>query len=101
MMFWFGNGYGMANWGYALMALGIVVFWLVVALGVLALVRYVGRVDRPVASWPSPQQVLADRFARGDIDEAEFRRGVDAVTGLSGPVPAERGSGHVTTQEKT
>jgi putative membrane protein len=62
MMFWYGDG--MSGWGYVLMAAGMVVF---LALLVLGLVRYLGRMDRSLATRPVAEQVLAERFARGDI----------------------------------
>jgi uncharacterized membrane protein len=46
------------------MAAGMVVF---LALLVLGLVRYFGRMDRSLATRPVAEQVLAERFARGDI----------------------------------
>ena len=33
---------------------------------------------------PGPEQVLADRFARGEIDEAEYRARRDALRGQPG-----------------
>ncbi len=75
MMFWYGHGMG--GWGYALMAIGNVVLWAVLLVAIVALIRYVTRADgrgtgRPIAH-RSAEQVLADRFARGEIDEPEYR----------------------------
>lgn len=72
MMFWFGNG--MSGWGYGLMAAGMVVFWALVVLGVVGLVGYLARMDRSVVTRPVAEQVLAERFARGEIDADEFAR---------------------------
>ena len=33
-------GYGMGGWGYALMAIGMILFWGAVIYGIAALVRY-------------------------------------------------------------
>ena len=41
-MFWYGNS-GVNGWGYALMTVGMVVFWALVIVAIVALVRYVGR----------------------------------------------------------
>jgi putative membrane protein len=45
--------------------------------GVVVLVRYLGRVGQAgtrTGHRPTPEQVLADRFARGEIDEDEYTR---------------------------
>jgi putative membrane protein len=81
MMFWYGNG--MNGWGYVLMSVSMVLFWALVIAGVVALVRYVGRSSQPTpdsgATRPTPQQVLAERFARGDIDDEEYRRRLETL----------------------
>jgi putative membrane protein len=79
MMFWFGKG--MSGWGYGLMAAGMVVFWALVVLGVVGLVRYFVRVDRSVVTRPVAEHALAERFARGDIDEPEYRQRLDVLRG--------------------
>lgn len=79
-MFWYGHG--MDGWGWALMMFGTLLFWgLVIAL-VVVLVRSVpgrGRAEGPTG--PTPQQVLADRFARGEIDEEEYRARLRVLAG--------------------
>jgi putative membrane protein len=78
---WYGNGIG--GWGMALMMIGNVLFWALIILGVIALVRYLARGDRTVPaadSRPDPEQLLAERFARGEIDEQEYRTRLDTVT---------------------
>ncbi|PZS32361.1 MAG: hypothetical protein DLM61_07000 [Pseudonocardiales bacterium] len=77
MMWWYGTG--MSGWGYALMTLGMVLFWALVIFGVVALVRYLARNDRPTAARPSPEQMLAERFARGAIDAQEYHQRLDAL----------------------
>lgn len=73
MMWWYGTG--MTGWGYALLAVGVLLFWGIVVLVGLALVR-----DRDDADdRRTPEQVLADRFARGEIDEAEYRDRLDVL----------------------
>ena len=76
MMWWYGPG--MNGWGYALMTVSMVLFWALVIFGVAALVRYPGRAertmtDRPATSRPTPEALLAERFARGEIDEDEYQ----------------------------
>ena len=86
MMWWYGNGSGMDGWGYALMTVSMVLFWGLVIYGVIAMVRYLGRQDRSVAATrPTAEQVLAERFAHGQIDEQEYRERLDVLRG--GPRP--------------
>lgn len=78
-MFWNGS---MGGWGYGLMGLTMVLFWALIIAGIVALVRTVGRAPRDSgfdATRPPPQRLLAERFARGDIDEDEYQRRLDAL----------------------
>jgi putative membrane protein len=75
MMFWYDHD--MSGWGYAGMAIGMVLFWALVLGGIVALVRLASgdqssRYSTP--SKPDAQQLLAIRFARGEINEAEYRQ---------------------------
>lgn len=76
MMFW--NGSDMGAWGYTLMTISTVLFWALLIVGVITLVRYLGRASepppRPENSRWTPEQLLAERFARGEIDEQEYRQ---------------------------
>ncbi len=74
---------GMSGWGYGLMTLVIVAFViLVVLLAVMAYHRLGDRypVDHQVpgghqpAHQPDPERLLAERYARGEIDDDEYRR---------------------------
>lgn len=69
------NGYwhdGMGgNWWW--MALAMLVFWGGVAAVVISLLR------RPGTRPEGAKAILAERFARGEIDADEYRRGVDAL----------------------
>ena len=84
MMFWYGHG--MTGWGYALMAAGTVLFWGLVIAAVIVLVRYLARGPRSPES-TAPEGILAQRFARGEIDEQEYRSRLATLRG--GPRPAE------------
>jgi len=81
MMYW---GNGMGGWGMLLMTISTLLFWGLVIAGVVALVRYAGR---PVpqggstADAATPQRILAERFARGEIDEDEYTRRLAALGG--------------------
>jgi putative membrane protein len=83
VMYWYGNG--MSGWGYALMTISMVLFWGAVIAGIVLLVRHVGRSGQqtpPPPSQPaSPEQLLAERFARGEIDEEEYRRRLEVLQG--------------------
>ena len=79
MMWWYGND--MNGWGYALMTVSMVLFWGLVAVAVIAMVRYFGRQNGSVTARPTPEQVLAERFARGEIDEVEYRERLDVLRG--------------------
>lgn len=75
-MYWYDGGH-MTGWGWTLMAAGTVAFWAAVITGIVLLVRYLGRTDRPGTGdrpRPTPDQLLAERFARGQIDEHEYRQ---------------------------
>ncbi len=77
MMPWYGHS--LSGWGWFAMSAGMIVFWVVIIAAVVVVVRALGRSPenpRPPASpaRPTPEQVLAERFARGEIDEEEYRR---------------------------
>lgn len=78
MMFWYDHG--MSGWGYGLMAAGTVLFWGLVIVGVILLIRYVIREQRRD---PTPEQILAERYARGEIDETEYRNRLTTLRGDS------------------
>lgn len=83
MMHW---GGGMGSWGVLLMAMGSVLFWALVVVGVVVLVRYAGRGIQPAAlsdQSPTSLQVLADRFARGEIDKDEYTWRLQVLLGAA------------------
>ena len=51
-----------------------------IVLAVVLTVRAVSRPDRPAAS-PTPQQILAERFARGEIDAEEYQARLRVLNG--------------------
>ena len=80
MMDWYGHGIG--GWGYGLTAITMILFWGAVIAGIVALVRYLGRGGQPPGARPpaqAPEQLLAERFARGEIDEDEYHRRLTAL----------------------
>jgi putative membrane protein len=79
--------YGWDGWGWGgwiLMTQAMVVFWAAVIIAIVFGIRYLssGSASRSQAI-PGPartaEDVLADRFARGEIDEDEYRRRVAAL----------------------
>jgi putative membrane protein len=78
-------GEHMSGWGYALGITGMVLFWVVLVLAIAIAVRYLDR-KRGESSPPPPppppptaEQVLAGRFARGEIDADEYRQRLDTL----------------------
>jgi putative membrane protein len=63
----------MSSWGWALAGVGMVVFWGLLITGIVLLVRYVGQAGQQPPVPRTPEQVLAERFARGEIDETEYQ----------------------------
>lgn len=80
---------GMGAWGFTLVTISIVLFWALMIIAAVALIRYIGRSQptHPAASpeHRKPEQILAERFARGEIDQDELRRGLDALRGPPAP----------------
>jgi putative membrane protein len=72
-MMYSGIGIGMSGWGTAVMIVSNLLFWGLAVAAVVAAIRYSGR-STPIARGPAPQQLLAERFARGDIDEDDYAR---------------------------
>jgi putative membrane protein len=85
MMHW---GYG-SGWGFALMAVSMVVFWGLVIGAIVLIVRATsgtpGAGSPPPAAGPGPQQILAERFARGEIDEQEYHSRLATLRGSPTP----------------
>lgn len=75
MMYWDHGSWGAGDW--LAMSLMMVVFWGAVIALVVWLVRSARsdqRTERPAPPAPSADEVLAERFARGEIDDEEFTR---------------------------
>jgi putative membrane protein len=81
MMYWYSNGMG--GWSYALMTVNMLLFWGLVVGAIVALMRYLGGTGRatrgPQAESDAPERILAQRFARGEVDEEEYRRRLTVV----------------------
>jgi putative membrane protein len=81
MMYW---GSGMGGWGYVLMTVSMLLFWGLLIAGVVLLVRYVQTARQPLQTTPvsDPRTLLAERFARGEIDEDDYRRRLEVLSGV-------------------
>ena len=70
------NGYAMGGWGWLLMTLGVLGFWALAAVLVVALLRRPGPPDQqlPLDQQPRPgaEEILAERLARGELDPEEY-----------------------------
>jgi putative membrane protein len=78
-MMWYG-GWG----GWIMMALVMVLFWGGLITAIVLAIRGLsggGSPQNRAGSWVSPpaDDVLAARFARGEIDEDEYRRRITAL----------------------
>jgi putative membrane protein len=79
MMYWYGNSIG--GWGYALMGLGTVISWAVMITAIVLLVRFLARANRstPPTLSVSPEELLAQRYARGEMDDVEYRHRLETL----------------------
>lgn len=85
-MMWDGGGWGWGAGGWIVMTVFMVLFWAVLILALVALVRYLTGTRHHQQPGPTPpsgeggwqgrgaENLLAERFARGEIDEDEYKR---------------------------
>ena len=78
MWHWHGSG-----WGWVWMSVAMVGFWAVVVVGIVMLTRGPGgeRGRRPPGGPSTADDVLAERFARGEIDADEYERNREVLDG--------------------
>lgn len=85
MMWWNnGMGWGMGWGGWVLMVLLTVAFWGLVIVGVMALFRTIRAERNPPygaagTGRQSADEILDERFARGEIDAEEYRTRKDQL----------------------
>jgi putative membrane protein len=75
MHWWWNDGWSWWNW--ALMTIGMVAFWGLVASAFVAVVRSPDR--SPADKRRSPERILAERFAAGEIDSDEYHQRLEAL----------------------
>jgi putative membrane protein len=78
------DGWDMNGWGWGWMTLMMVVGVLLVALLVLTLLRGSALGPR-TDDRPNAEEILAQRLARGEIDEAEYQRRRSALRSKDRP----------------
>ena len=85
MMGWYG-WQGMGTYGWIGMV-GMLVFWFgLIALVVWAISRTIGMRGPAVSDGPredSAQRILAERYARGEISDDEYRKAKDVLGGAA------------------
>ena len=75
MMMWFGSNGGWGGW--LLMTIAMVLFWALIITAVVLIVRYLVSqqpTGTSAGSARTPEEVLAERYARGEIDDNEYQR---------------------------
>lgn len=76
MMMWYGGDWGWGGW--VLMTVAMVVFWALLITAVVLVVRYLVSAQRtganPASGAAHAENLLAERYARGEIDEEEYQR---------------------------
>jgi putative membrane protein len=83
LMVWWPGG-GMSGGGWVVMAIGMVSFWTLIITGAVLVFRMLNRPTGGAAvQRPSPGQLLAERFARGEIDEDDYRRRLATLAAAS------------------
>lgn len=80
-MMYGGDGWMWGGWGWGgwiLMTLVMVLFWALVITAMVLAIRYLTGGSHPNQASPSSaraaEDVLAERFARGEIDDDEYRQ---------------------------
>ena len=77
-MMWYSNGD--TGWGgWSLMATSMVIFWGLIIWGVWSVLHIAPAGERAGSRRQTPEEVLAHRFAAGEIDVDAYRRGLEVL----------------------
>ncbi|UXY25304.1 SHOCT domain-containing protein [Streptomyces sp. HUAS TT20] len=79
MMFWYDHN--VSGWGWFAMSIGMVLFWALIITIAVLLFRALTRPQEHthITATPSPEDILRERLARGEIDEDDYRRRLNAL----------------------
>ncbi|WP_406375561.1 SHOCT domain-containing protein [Streptomyces sp. NBC_00647] len=79
MMFWYDHD--VSGWGWFAMSAGMILFWALIITVAVLLFRTLNQPQENthVPATPSPQDILRERLARGEIDEDEYQRRLNAL----------------------
>ena len=86
-MMYYGPGFG--GWGMTFMIIGNLLFWGLLIFVAVLVTRYVrqGHMSSSQSAEVSPQQIAAQRFARGEITEEEYLHLLQVLSGGSAEAP--------------
>ncbi len=75
------DGYGMPfGFGFGMGGIFMILWWVIIIVGVVALLRWLAQgagthsTGHGSGSSRSPMDILKERYARGEIDEAEYQK---------------------------
>jgi putative membrane protein len=82
-------GPGMSGWCMTFMIIGNLVLWGLLIFGAVLVARYVWPAQTASSSQAelSPQQIAAQRFARGEINEQDYQHLLQVLSGGSAEIP--------------
>ncbi len=82
------HGWGMGNGSGVLMFVAMILFWLLIAAGIVLILRHFNQSHLEshaqghlTATGDSPVEILKTRFAKGEIDEEEFTKRLKVLNG--------------------
>jgi len=77
------NWGGFGGWGMGFGVIFMLVFWLLVILGIVALVRWLlaPRSPGPSGRDKTPAEIVQERYARGEINREEYEQKMRDLTG--------------------
>jgi putative membrane protein len=78
MMNW---GTGMSGWGMLFMTFSTLLIVGLVVGGIVFAVRQTGTRAQPMPPRADPRHILAERYARGEIDDEEYQRRLGTLRG--------------------
>lgn len=73
---WDGGMMGYGGWGHPFGWIFMILFWVVVVVGVVALIRWMGGMSTHHLAPPkrTALDILHERYARGEIEQQEYKQ---------------------------